>query len=174
MSYKLKTKDIIRINIYLNKLTNDEINNNWENDKKRTSYYNFPSNPIPYIEDNCSEMRLYFIQDLRNIVFSFIQERFDMDIFSINQKSINVKRGLFFDEVHKFSIIDYYQILSNKTGDLSDKYIRTTILLEKEPTPWVANVIFELVKIVGNKVYCYKEKEFKPRTKSIAHSEDSS
>lgn len=169
MSYKLKTKDIIRINIYINKLSNDEINSNWEKDKKRTSYYDFPSNPIPYIESNCEQMKLYFIQDIRNIVFSFIQKRFDMDIFSINQKAINVKRGLFFIDADKFSIVDYYQILSTRTGDLSDKYIKTTILLEKEPTPWVGNVIFELVKIIGNKVYCYKEKEFK----AILHSNES-
>lgn len=164
MSYKLKTKDIIRINIYLNKLLPDEIENNWEKDKKRTTYYDFPSNPIEYIENNCNDMKLYFIQDIRNIVFNFIQKRFNIDIFSINQKHIDIERGLFFIDADKFSIVDYYQILNSKTGDLSDKYIKTTILVEKEPTPWVGNVIFELVKIIDNKIYCFKESKSKSKT----------
>jgi hypothetical protein len=159
MSYKLKTLDIIKINTYLSTLSIQEINNNWEKDKKRTKYFDFPSeSPIDYIESYCSELRLYFIQDIRNIVFRFIQQKFGIEVFGINLKNIDVKKGIFFINSDAFSIIDYYQVMNESTGDLSNKYIKITLLIEKEPIRWCSAVIFELVKIVNNQEIYYKFK----------------
>lgn len=161
MSYKLPTKDIIRINIYLNTIPVKEINDNWFKDKKRTDYFKFPNNTaIQYIEDNCPEMKLYFIQDLRNIVFKFIRKKFNIDVFSINQKNLDLERGIYYVNSDNFLIIDYYQILNEKTGNLSNKYIKTTIFLESEPTPWLNNVTFELLKIKNDKKHYYNLKSF--------------
>ncbi len=159
MSYKLKTLDIIKVNTYLSTLPIDEINNTWEKDKRRTAYFDFPSeHPIDYIENYCSELRLYFIQDIRNIVFKFIQQKFEIEVFSINLKNIDVKKGIFYISSEVYSIVDYFQIMNESTGELSNKYIKITILIDKEPIRWCSAIIFEMVKIINNQEIYYKFK----------------
>ena len=165
--HKLKTKDIIKINMYLNTIPTKEIDENWENDKIRTDYFDFPvknhkisykKSCIDYVEDNIPELKLFFIQDIRNIVFKYIRKIFEFDVFSINLKDVNVNRGIFFIDADTFHISDYYQILNEKTGNLSNKYIYANIVIQKEPLPWCDSVEFELVRIIDNEAIKIKRR----------------
>jgi hypothetical protein len=158
MTYKLKTKDIIRINIELNKIQKEEVDRFWNLDKYRTNYHNFPEDnctPVEFIDKFYDDCKICFIQALRNIVFRFINKKLDVDVFSVNQKKMIIKTGLFYVNSENFTFKEYYQILNKKTEELSNKYIKTIIMIERLPTLWVTNVLFELVKIENDKVYYF-------------------
>jgi hypothetical protein len=162
MTYKLKTKDIIRINFELNKIDINEINQLWNTDKHRNYYFDFPSdNPIIYIEKYYEDMKIFFIQNLRNIVFRFINSRLNIDVFSTNSINLNIDTGLYYINPDKFSFIEFYQILNTKNGNLSNKFIKTTIIIDRLPTAWVNTVLFEIVKITDDEIQ-YFNGTYKP------------
>jgi hypothetical protein len=176
MTYKLKTKDIIRINFELNKIDINEINQLWETDKHRMDYYDFPyDNPIQYIEKYYEDMKIFFIQNLRNIVFRFINSRLNIDVFSTNSNNLNVESGLYYINPDKFSFVEFYQVLNKKNGELSNKFIKTTIIIDRLPTAWVNTVLFEIVKITNDEIQYFNgtyKKNFKNKEYNIPQEKE--
>lgn len=152
----MKSDEIIRLNMFCNRVTNKEAIKFWGNDRTKYLYKNFPNEYIDYkhIENKSPEVIFLIIKNTKYFLSEYIQKEFELQIDNfVAENSINVtnknliKDFIYYYDQSTYKISYFFQLLLKNTNIPSGYFMRVTIKTELKPSSWIKNCIFELFEI---------------------------
>ena len=189
MCHYMKSDDIIRINMFCNRVTNKEAIKYWGNDRTKYLYKNFPSKYIDYkytnskytdckyIENENPEVIFLIIENTKYFLLEYIKKEFELKIANISiNNSINIINKnllndfIYYNNEYIYKVSYFFQLLIEDSNIPSNNFMRVTTEIELKPSCWIKNCIFELFEIEEGTIkftessnrekYVYKSDEY--------------
>lgn len=159
MCYYMKNSEIIRLNMFCNRVSNKEAIKYWGSDRNEYLYKNFPSDctNYRYIENENPEVIFLLIKNTKYFLAEYIEKEIDLCIKNIvNENNIFVldknliKDFIYYYNENSYKISYFFQLFNETTGFPSKNFMRATIKTELRPSCWIKTCVFELFEIKNN------------------------
>jgi hypothetical protein len=149
MCHTMKSIELIRLNQHCNRVSIDDMMYFWKNDRYIYKYKNFERETYKFIEKEIPEVIFLLIKNTKDFIYYYIKKELELNISDTD----NIDDYIYFEDKNLYKV-SYFFAIRDKTGILSNEYMRVTNYIEVLPSCWIDKCVMELCSISFDK---YKE-----------------